>query len=193
MNRSWSASRAPSFRCPLVGSWAGRTRGDRPTRLDSGWPPMGAGRTDRRAGPVDCGLGGRRRSGGPAGRREEPACRRIGGNRGQPRGFGVLDVRESHARESRFMPMSRLLRGTFGVDARRRRCAGTHPRDGSPDTEVEDLAPPGPAPSRSSRPCGAVARHCARRPKAPAHGSGQRGVFWRVRRRLSTSSKTSIG
>ena len=65
---------------------------DRPPRLDSGWPPMGAGRTDGRVGPVDRGLGGRRRSGGAAGRRQEPACRRIGGHRDEPRGFGVLGV-----------------------------------------------------------------------------------------------------
>ena len=41
---------------------------------------------------VNRGLGGRRRSGGSAGRREEPTRRRTGGHRGQPRGFGVLDV-----------------------------------------------------------------------------------------------------
>ena len=98
---------------------------------------------------------------------------------------------ESHATEIPFHAVSRLLRGTFGVDeladeaARAQSRAGLRRgRRGSPS--------PG-RPARHPRPCGAVAGHCAGCPQAPADGSGQRGVAWLARHRPSTSSRTCTG
>ena len=84
---------------------------------------------------------------------------------------------ESHATEIPFHAISRLLRGTFGVDELGDEAARARIRDRVSDCGGRGSPPPG-RPARYSRPCGAVAGHCARRPQTTAHRSGQQRRRW---------------